>query len=380
MATKISKVNAERLKKLGITANTEDEAKKILIERLEQAGIPGMDEETIDNLIDIVGSFAELESDSAEEAAPAEEPTPAEQQADELAEEAAEEEEEAAQEAEEAAPAEEPTPAEQQADELAEEAAEEEEEAAQEAEEAAPAEPEAEPEPEESKPQPKAKKPAAKKEAKPKKTKTTKKPSKRDEKGIRLKPQTNPEHLDLLRKELSKFFPEKEFQYVAVSQGISIKFGGANSHPVAIMFENVYSKDGQFATTNVVLNTFRSQASQDKLAEDGLDFVMTWNNLPWLKGIAWNDAMEVVKTYLDDIKSAVSTADTRLGKNREKMEADLKATGKKAAAPAAKKPAPATKKVAPKAEANEPAEDPKAKARAALMKAAAAKKAKAAKK
>lgn len=348
MATKISKVNAERLKKLGITANTEDEAKKILIERLEQAGIPGMDEETLDNLIDIVGSFAELENDPEEEAAAQEaEPTPAEQQADELAQEAAEEEEAAAQEAE---------------------------EAAEEEEEAAPAELEA------SKPEPKAKKPATKKEAKPKKTKTTKKPSKRDEKGIRLKPQTNPEHLDLLRKELSKFFPEKEFQYVAVSQGISIKFGGANSHPVAIMFENVYSKDGQFATTNVVLNTFRSQASQDKLAEDGLDFVMTWNNLPWLKGIAWNDAMEVVKTYLDDIKSAVSTADTRLGKNREKMEADLKATGKKAAAPAAKKAAPATKKVAPKAEANEPAEDPKAKARAALMKAAAAKKAKAAKK
>lgn len=338
MATKISKVNAERLKKLGITAKTEEEAKKILIERLEWIGIPGMDEETIDNLIDIVGSFAELGSDSEEDAAPAE-PTPAEQQADELAKEAAEEEE-----------------------------------AAQEAEDAAPAEPEAEPEPEESKPEPKAKKPAAKKEAKPKKAKAVKKPSKRDEKGILLKPQTNPEHLDLLRKELSKFFPEKEFQYVAVSQGISIKFGGANSHPVAIMFENVYSKDGQFATTNVVLNTFRSQASQDKLAEDGLDFVMTWNNLPWLKGIAWNDAMEVVKTYLDDIKSAVSTADTRLGKNREKMEADLKATGKKAAAPAAKK-------AAPKAEAKgAPAEDPKAKARAALMKAAAAKKAKAAKK
>lgn len=336
MATKISKVNAERLKKLGITAKTEEEAKKILIERLERAGIPGMDEETIDNLIDIVGSFAELESDSEEDAAP-DEPTPAEQQADELAKEAAEEEE-----------------------------------AAQEAEDAAPAEPEAEPE--ESKPEPKAKKPAAKKEAKPKKAKAAKKPSKRDEKGIRLKPQTNPEHLELLRKELSKFFPEKEFQYVAVSQGISIKFGGANSHPVAIMFENVYSKDGQFATTNVVLNTFRSQASQDKLAEDGLDFVMTWNNLPWLKGIAWNDAMEVVKTYLDDIKSAVSTADTRLGKNREKMEADLKATGKKAAAPAAKK-------AAPKAEAKgAPAEDPKARARAALMKAAAAKKAKAAKK
>ena len=43
MATKISKVNAERLKKLGISAKTEEEAKKILLDRLEKAGIPGMD-------------------------------------------------------------------------------------------------------------------------------------------------------------------------------------------------------------------------------------------------------------------------------------------------------------------------------------------------
>lgn len=344
MATKISKVNAERLKKLGISAKTEEEAKKILLDRLEKAGIPGMDEETIDNLIDIVGSFAELEGEAEEEAAPAD-PTPAEAQADELAEEAAEEEAEAAAE-------EDPEPE---------------------------AEPEEEPTEEEAAPAPKPKKAAPKKAAPAKKAEkaaedkpakeSKKKPSKRNEKGTRLKPQTNPDDLEMLRKALSKFFPEKEFQYVTVSQGISIKFGGANSHPVAIMFENVYAKEGELTTTNVVLNTFRSQASQDKLADDGVDFVPTWNNLPWLKGISWSDAMEIVKTYLPDIKSAVSTADTRLGKNREKMEADLKATGKKAAA--------APKKEAPKAA---PAEDPKAKARAALAKAAAAKKAKAAKK
>ena len=344
MATKISKVNAERLKKLGISAKTEEEAKKILLDRLEKAGIPGMDEETIDNLIDIVGSFAELEGEAEEEAAPAD-PTPAEAQADELAEEAAEEEAEAAAE-------EDPEPE---------------------------AEPEEEPTEEEAAPDPKPKKAAPKKAAPAKKAEkaaedkpakeSKKKPSKRNEKGTRLKPQTNPDDLEMLRKALSKFFPEKEFQYVTVSQGISIKFGGANSHPVAIMFENVYAKEGELATTNVVLNTFRSQASQDKLADDGVDFVPTWNNLPWLKGISWSDAMEIVKTYLPDIKSAVSTADTRLGKNREKMEADLKATGKKAAA--------APKKEAPKAA---PAEDPKAKARAALAKAAAAQKAKAAKK
>lgn len=337
MATKISKVNAERLKKLGISAKTEEEAKKILLDRLEKAGIPGMDEETIDNLIDIVGSFAELEGEAEEEAAPAD-PTPAEAQADELAEEAAAEED--------------PEP----------EAAPEEE----------PAEEEAAPAPKPKKAAPKKAAPAkkAEKAAEDKPAKESKKkPSKRNEKGTRLKPQTNPDDLEMLRKALSKFFPEKEFQYVTVSQGISIKFGGANSHPVAIMFENVYAKEGELATTNVVLNTFRSQASQDKLADDGVDFVPTWNNLPWLKGISWSDAMEIVKTYLPDIKSAVSTADTRLGKNREKMEADLKATGKKAA--------PAPKKEAPKAA---PAEDPKAKARAALAKAAAAKKAKAAKK
>ena len=340
MATKISKVNAERLKKLGISAKTEEEAKKILLDRLEKAGIPGMDEETIDNLIDIVGSFAELEGEVEEEAAPAD-PTPAEAQADELAEEAAEEEAEAA----------------------AEEDPEPEEEPAEE--EAAPAPKPKKAAPKKAAPAKKAEKAAEDKPAKESK----KKPSKRNEKGTRLKPQTNPDDLEMLRKALSKFFPEKEFQYVTVSQGISIKFGGANSHPVAIMFENVYAKEGELATTNVVLNTFRSQASQDKLADDGVDFVPTWNNLPWLKGISWSDAMEIVKTYLPDIKSAVSTADTRLGKNREKMEADLKATGKKAA--------PAPKKEAPKAA---PAEDPKAKARAALAKAAAAKKAKAAKK
>lgn len=342
MATKISKVNAERLKKLGIEAKTEEAAKEILLKRLEDAGIPGMDDETIDNLIDIVGSFAELEGEEA--AAPEVGVTPAEQQADELADEAAEEEAEAEPEPEEEAPA--PAPKKKAA-----------------APKAAPKEP---------------KEPKPAKGAKEIKPAKAKKPH-NSERGTRLKPQTVPEHMDLLRKALVKFFPEKEFQYVAVSQGISIKYGGANSKPVAIMFENVYSKDGNFATTNVVLNTFRSQAAQDKLADDGVDFEMTWNALPWLKGITWEHAMEIVQTYLPDIKAAVSTTDSRLGKNREKMEADLKATGKKAAAPAPKK-APAAKKEAPAPKAEEPKADPKAAARAALAKAAAAKKAKAAKK
>lgn len=379
MSTKISKVNAERLSKMGISVKTEEEAKKQLLERLEKAGIPGMEDESIDNLIDIVSSFAELDDENVETE---DTKSPAEEEADDLAEEAAEEEaEKEAEEAEEEAEA---------GDQEAEEATAEEEVEA----------PEKDNKTVKADTKKKAEK-AAKKTAKKSDSKKDKKADKKEadkkrksERGDRLIPQKNPDDLDLLRKTLGELFPEPEFSYVAVSQGISIKYNGANSHPVAIMFENVYAKEGKLATTNVVLNTFRSQAQQDKLAEDGVDFVMTWNSLPWLKNIPWEDAMEIVKAHVDEIKTAVSGTDSRLGKNREKMEADLKQGGKKASAKkeeAAKEaPAKSGKTTATEAAAKpekaektvpkKTAEDKKEQARAALAKAAAAKKGKTAKK
>lgn len=371
MSTKISKVNAERLSKLGISVKTEEEAKKQLLERLEKAGIPGMEDESIDNLIDIVSSFAELDDENVETE---DTKSPAEEEADDLAEEAAEEE------------------AEKEAEEEAEASEQEAEEATVEEEVEAPEKDNKTVKADTKKKAEKAKKSDSKKDKKADKKEVDKK--RKSERGDRLIPQKNPDDLDLLRKTLGELFPEPEFSYVAVSQGISIKYNGANSHPVAIMFENVYAKEGKLATTNVVLNTFRSQAQQDKLAEDGVDFVMTWNSLPWLKNIPWEDAMEIVKAHVDEIKTAVSGTDSRLGKNREKMEADLKQGGKKASAKkeeAAKKaPAKSGKTTATeaaakpeKAEKTAPkktAEDKKEQARAALAKAAAAKKGKTAKK
>lgn len=385
MSTKISKVNAERLSKMGISVKTEEEAKKQLLERLEKAGIPGMEDESIDNLIDIVSSFAELDDENVETE---DTKSPAEEEADDLAEEAAEEE--AEKEVEEAEEAEEEAEA---GDQEAEEAtAEEEVEAPEKDNKTVKADTKKKAEKAAKKTAEKTKKSDSKKDKKADKKEADKK--RKSERGDRLIPQKNPDDLDLLRKTLGELFPEPEFSYVAVSQGISIKYNGANSHPVAIMFENVYAKEGKLATTNVVLNTFRSQAQQDKLAEDGVDFVMTWNSLPWLKNIPWEDAMEIVKAHVDEIKTAVSGTDSRLGKNREKMEADLKQGGKKASAKkeeAAKKaPAKSGKTTATeeaakpeKAEKTAPkktAEDKKEQARAALAKAAAAKKGKTAKK
>lgn len=339
MATKLSKVQVEKMNdlNLGFTAKTEEQAREQLLEWLEAHGLPGMEQETFDNLLDIVGSMSSISSDEAQVAAP----NFAEAEADELAKEAAEEEAEADDDEEEE---EVPAPA---------EAVEAEEE-----------------------------KPAAKEKT----AKAAKKPA-ANKRGVRLVPQKSKEDLAKLQELLGDLFPTDKYEYVPVSRGISIKYRGTNSKQVAIMFENVYLKDGEPSTTNVVLNAFRNQTLQDKLTDDGVQFDQTWNALPLFKNIDWNEALELVGNYMSDIQQVVANTDNRLGRNRAKMEEGLKANdkkpAKKAAAPVAKKaaPAPAAKKAASKAEAKaEPTEDPKAKARAALLKAAAAKKAKASKK
>lgn len=318
MATKLSKVQVEKMNDLdlGFTAKTEEQAREQLLEWLEAHGLPGMEQETFDNLLDIVGSMSSISSDEAQVAAP----NFAEAEADELAKEAAEEEAEAV-------------------------------------------------EAEEEKPAAKEKTAPAKKKA----AKAAKKPA-ANKRGVRLVPQKSKGDLAKLQELLGDLFPTDKYEYVPVSRGISIKYRGTNSKQVAIMFENVYLKDGEPSTTNVVLNAFRNQTLQDKLTDDGVQFDQTWNALPLFKNIDWNEAMELVGNYMSDIQQVVANTDNRLGRNRAKMEEGLKANDKK---PAKKAAAPVAKKAASKAE---PTEDPKAKARAALLKAAAAKKAKASKK
>ena len=333
MATKLSKTQIEKINdlNLGFTAKTEEQAQEQLLGWLEAHGLPGMEQETIDNLIDIVGSMSSI-AEEEETAAPA----PAEEQADELAEEALEEEAEAA-DAEEEEETAAPAPAEEQADEA---------------------------------------KKAPKKggsDSNKKSAKAAKKAAS-NKRGVRLIPQKKKEDLAKLKELLGDLFPVDKYEYVPVSRGISIKYRGANSKQVVIMFENVYLKDGEPSTTNVVLNAFRSQTLQDKLVNNGTEFELTWNALPLFKNIEWGDALALINDCMEDIRQVVSNADSRLGRNRAKMEESLKAAAR------APKKAPAAKKEVPAPKAEEPKADPKAAARAALVKAAAAKKAKAAKK
>lgn len=72
MATKLSKVQVEKMNDLdlGFTAKTEEQAREQLLEWLEAHGLPGMEQETFDNLLDIVGSMSSISSDEAQVAAP----------------------------------------------------------------------------------------------------------------------------------------------------------------------------------------------------------------------------------------------------------------------------------------------------------------------
>lgn len=72
MATKLSKVQVEKMNdlNLGFTAKTEEQAREQLLEWLEAHGLPGMEQETFDNLLDIVGSMSSISSDEAQDAVP----------------------------------------------------------------------------------------------------------------------------------------------------------------------------------------------------------------------------------------------------------------------------------------------------------------------
>lgn len=104
MAKKLSAAIAKRLKSMGVNVKTEEDARKKLLAVLEKEGIEGMDDEDLDTLIDMAGSFLEG-SDTEEEEVDEEETDDSEEEedddekdandlADEVEEEEFEEEEE----------------------------------------------------------------------------------------------------------------------------------------------------------------------------------------------------------------------------------------------------------------------------------------------
>lgn len=390
MAKKLDQVTVKRLKSIGVSAKTEEEAREALLEIMKKSGIDGMESEDLDSLIDIAEAFTDDDAkggnddddDNEEAGEETEEPTE-EEEAEELANEA-EEEEETEEEVEE------PEEEEAEGDEFDEmdrtqlkayikekgldvkvmkkwdddtlrEAIREAVGAAEE--EMGETEEEAE---EEQKPQPKKKAaPVTAKEKKEEKKKAEAKPEpkKKDaataekkpakKRGTKLDPKNNADD----RKEfgaLQKLFPEKDFEYAwLATAGVTVKHKGTNGNRSIITIENCSKQEDGSVKCNAYLLTFTKQ--KELLDEAGVEYEPCWNGAPSIKGITLDEVIEIVSGFMDNILASVKKIDKKLGENRKKMEENLE---KKAA----KKPV--AKKAAPAPEPDEEEEKPKKKAAA----------------
>ena len=323
MAKKLSAAMAKRLKSMCVNVKTEEDARKKLLAVLEKEGIEGMDDEDLDTLIDMAGSFLEG-SDAEEEEVDEEETNDSEEEedddekdandlADEVEEEEAEEEPEDSDEDEE----------------TDEEDSEEEDEETEEAEEA-----EEEKKPAKKSAKKEAKKPAAKK--KEEKKPAAKKPTKR---GVKLDPKNNEEDQDAF-KPLRKLFAEKEYVFTWLSNnGVTIKYIGKNGKRGICTIENCTKKTDGTIICNLYLLTMTKET--DKLDDMGIAYDLCWTKAPFMKGITLEEAIEILEKVFDIVTSFVTTVDKRLGANRKKMEENLEKGSKKTSAKKkVEKPAP----------------------------------------
>lgn len=355
MVKKLDQVTVKRLKSIGVSAKTEEEAREALLEIMKKSGVDGMESEDLDSLIDIAEAFVDDDvrggDDDDDDNGAETEPTE-EEEVEELANEVEEEE----------AETEEPEETEEEGDEFSDmdraqlkayikengldvkvmkkwdddtlreairEAVGAEEDMG---------ETEEETEEEEQKPQPKKKAaPVTVKEKKEEKKKTAdaeKKPAKK--RGVKLDPKKNADD----RKEfgaLQKLFPESDFEYAwLATAGVTVKHKGANGNRSIITIENCSKQDDGSIKCNVYLLTFTKQ--KELLDEAGVEYEPCWNGAPSIKGITLDEVIEIVSGFMDNILASVKKIDKKLGENRKKMEENLakKTTSKK---PVAKKAA-----------------------------------------
>lgn len=351
MATKLNAAAAKRVKALNINAKTEEEAREKLLEILVENGIEGMEDEELDTLLDIAESFVEDDNSGDDEEQTEEEEN------DELAEEVEEEEEE-----------EKPKKSAKKASKKVEEPEEEEEDEDEEEEEdegdefadmdrtalkAYIKDNELEitvkksmsdddireairAEVEEDKPAPAktkaatktVEKPAAaKKEEKKPAAKTEKKADKKEAKpaagkrGAKLDPKNNEDDREVFDA-LKELFPEDEYVYAWVaSAGVTIKHKGKNSQRSMVLIENCSKQADGSIKCNLYLLTFTKLT--EVLDEAGIDYEKCWSGAPLIKGIALDEAVEIITGLMEQITATVKKIDKKLGDNRKKMEENL---------------------------------------------------------
>lgn len=293
----LSKGLIQRLNAINISAKTEDEAREKLLAILEKEDIDGMEDESIDTLIDIAESF--VDSNNAND----------EEEGDDECDDEGDEEEDETNDDE--------SDSDEEEDENDDDPEDEEEE---------------EEEPEVEQPKKPAKKVVAKKEkVVEKKEKVVAKKEKKaaaptKKRGVKLDPQNNPDdqkEFDVLK----KVFPESKFQYRWVANsGCSIVYKGVNSSKNIAKVENCSRmEDGNVKC----IIYFQSLKNGDALDNIGVtDYEICWSGCPFLKNVMLSDAVEILKKLLDDLLQKLQKNDHRLGENRKKMEESLKKTSK----------------------------------------------------
>ena len=310
MAKKIDSAIAERLTALGIKAKNEEEARTKLLKILADNDIDGMEEEDTDSLLDMAESMVDVESTDLSD--DDDDRSEDEREADELAEEVAEEDGDEVEDDSE--------------DEDEEDDDDEDEAPAKPAKKAATAKKSAAPA--------KAAKTAKKAEKKEPAKKAEKKPSKR---GVKLDPMHNEDDRKAF-KFLKKFFPTDKYEYRwLATNGVTIKYKGANSSRAMVLIETCSKQDNGDITCNMYLLTFSKSLQQ--LDDKGVEYELCWNGAPFLRGITFTEVEETITELLDLMEETVSKIDKRLGDNRKKMEDSLKKTTKKETAKKATKTA-----------------------------------------
>ena len=156
-------------------------------------------------------------------------------------------------------------------------------------------------------------------------------------------------------------FNEKEYQYDWLSSnGVTVKHIGKNGKRGICTIENVTKKADGSITCNLYLLTMAKET--DKLDDMGIDYELCWTKAPCMKGLEFDEVLDILKKVQPIITLFASTVDKRLGDNRKKMEESLKTSGKKSAAKKSDEESKPTKKKAEtKTEDKKPAAKKKAK-------------------
>lgn len=312
----LSKQDIKELSSVGITGITDiEEARQIIIEKLaNEHDTPGMEDEPLDVLIDILKACV---NDSNEDEDEEDDDLPEEDDDDELPEDEDEDEEDEEEDEDE----------DEDEDELMAQAAEEAKEAKKAANE---------------------KKEQAKKAKEAEASlKQAKQPAKR--KSNRLDPQNNEED----RKPFEyfrEFFPELMYEFAWVKNaGVSIKYKGENASRGVLLIEAALRKEDGTITCNCYFNTMTKNVEEFEKAN--YEFKRSWNNVPFLSKVTFQEVLEALNTFKKFIKDKAQATDKKLGENRQKMEDDLNAekkTAKKSAKKAAEKEEAPAEKATPK--------------------------------